>query len=292
MIILGGPASNGIDEKIAKFLNLRLIKVENKIFPDGESYIRIPENINDDTAVIVQSTYYPQDKHLMELFLIAEAAKHMGVSRLIAVIPYLAYSRQDRRFKDGEALSLKTVLNLIYHSGIDEIVTVEPHKTDALISYFKGSVKVVDSTPALARGIKDEVKEPFVLAPDKGALERAEKLAKELNAPFSYIEKERDRITGEVRIKNVPKNLDVKDKDVILIDDIISTGGTLAQAAKLCYNLGARKVIAAASHVLLVNGALEKLKNAGIQTIIGTNTVRTEANIKVVDVSELIAVKL
>ncbi|AWR97671.1 ribose-phosphate diphosphokinase [Acidianus sulfidivorans JP7] len=292
MIIIGGSASNGIDEKLAKILNLKLLKVEHKVFPDGESYIRIPESINNDNAVIIQSTFYPQDKHLIELFLIAEAAKNMGASKLIAVIPYLAYARQDRRFKDGEALSLKAILNLIYQSGIDEILTVEPHKSDALVSYFKGEVKIIDPTPALAKEIKKEVDDPFVLAPDRGALDRAERLSKELNSPFSYIEKERDRNTGEVRIKEIPRNIEIKGKDVVLIDDIISTGGTLAQAAKVSYDLGARKVIAAASHVLLVNNAYEKLKNAGIKCIIGTNSVKTEDNIKVADISELIAVKL
>ncbi|ARM76408.1 ribose-phosphate diphosphokinase [Acidianus manzaensis] len=292
MIIIGGSASNGIDERIAKILNLKLVKVEHKIFPDGESYIRIPESINSENVAIVQSTYYPQDKHLMELFLIAEAAKNLGASKIIAVIPYLAYARQDRRFKDGEALSLKTVLNLIYYSGIDEILTVEPHKQDALISYFKGEVKIVDPTPALANEVKKEVEYPFVLAPDRGALDRAERLSKELNAPFSFIEKERDRTTGEVRIKEIPKDVEIKGKDVVLIDDIISTGGTLAQAAKVAYDLGARKVIAAASHVLLVNNALQKLQSAGIKCIIGTNSIRTEDNIKVADISEVIAVKL
>ncbi|MCY0882467.1 MAG: ribose-phosphate diphosphokinase [Acidianus infernus] len=292
MIIVGGPASNGIDEKLSEMLNVKLIKAENKIFPDGESYIRIPESVRGEEVAIVQSTYYPQDKHLIELLLMIEAVKNLGASKIISIIPYLAYARQDRRFKDGEALSLKIVLNLIYESGSDELITVEPHKPDAVISYFKGNVKIVDPTPALAREIKKEVENPFILAPDRGALERAERLAKELNSPYSHIEKERDRTTGEVRIKEAP-HLDLHGKDVVLIDDIISTGGTLAQASQLSYNLGARKVIAAATHVLLVNDAYDKLTRAGIKSIIGTNTIKVEnKNVKIADISDLIAVKL
>ncbi|MBW9140441.1 MAG: ribose-phosphate pyrophosphokinase [Candidatus Aramenus sp.] len=290
MIIVGGPASNGIDEAISKILRADLIKAESKVFPDGESYIRYPRPLGNEEVVIVQSTYYPQDKHLIELFLMAETAKDMGASKVTAVVPYMAYLRQDRRFKDGEALSVKTVLGILSHVGCDSLVVVEPHHPEAL-KYFKGEVKLVDPIPALAREIKKEVEDPFVLAPDRGALSRAERLAKELGSPFSYVEKERDRTTGEVRIKELPQG-NLSGKDVVLIDDIISTGGTMELASKASYKLGARKVIAAAAHALLVNNALDRLKKAGVKDVISTNSVNVQGDVKVVDISELIAVRL
>ncbi len=290
MIIVGGPASNGVDEKISKILKYDLVKVEHKIFPDGESYIRFPRSLENEEVAIVQSTYYPQDKHLIELFLMIETAKDMGASKVSAIVPYLAYLRQDRRFKDGESLSIKTVLGILNDVGCDSLIVVEPHKVDAL-KYFGGEVKIIDPIPALAREIRKEVENPFVLAPDRGALNRAERLAKELSAPFTHIEKERDRTTGEVRIKELPTD-NFNDKDVILIDDIISTGGTLELASMTSYKLGAKKVIAAAAHTLLVNNALDRLKKAGVKDIIGTNSVKVEADIKIADISDLIAVKL
>jgi ribose-phosphate pyrophosphokinase len=290
MIIVGGPAANGIDEKISKILKYELVKVEHKIFPDGESYIRFPRSLKDEEVAIIQSTYYPQDKHLIELFLMIETAKDMGASKVSAVVPYLAYLRQDRRFKDGESLSIKTVLGILNDIGCDSLIVVEPHKADAL-KYFNGEVKIIDPIPALAREIKKEIENPFVVAPDRGALNRAERLAKELNSSFTHIEKERDRTTGEVRIKEMPKE-NFYGKDVILIDDIISTGGTLELASISSYKLGANKVIAAAAHTLLVNGALDRLKKAGVKDIIGTNSVKVDAEIKIADISDLIAVKL
>ncbi|EZQ06935.1 MULTISPECIES: ribose-phosphate pyrophosphokinase [Acidianus] len=291
MIVIGGTASNSIDDKVAKILGSRSSKVESKLFPDGESYIRIPIEVKGEEVVIIQSTYYPQDKHWMELFFMIETLKDLGAEKVISVIPYLGYARQNRRFKDGEALSLKTVLDLLYRSGSDELITVEPHDYDTVISFFKGKVKIVDPVPTLAKELKKITSNPFVIAPDKGALSRAERMAKELEAPFSFIEKERDRNTGEVRVKYSHIS-GVENKDVIIVDDIISTGGTMAQASRIAYEKGAKSVIASAAHVLLIGDAKDKLSSAGIREIIGTNTVIPPETVKVVDVSELIAVRI
>lgn len=130
------------------------------------------------------------------------------------------------------------------------------------------------------------------MAPDRGALDRARKIAEEINAPYSYIEKERDRTTGEVRIKEAP-NINLKGKDVVIIDDIISTGGTIVQATRLAYSLGAKSVTAAAIHLLLVGGAKERLREVGVKTLIGTNTINVnDKDIITIDVSQSIALSL
>ena len=287
MIIIGGTATNGIDESLAKILSLPLVKVEHKIFPDGESYVRIPQQLSNKEVLLVQSLYPPQDKHVIELLLILETLSDMKVSKITVTIPYLAYARQNRRFKEGEAVSIKTILNLIKKSGASSLIVVEPHHYEEL-EYFDGEVKIADPIPELARATKNIVSSPFVLAPDKGALERAKRLAEELNCEFSYIEKERDLDTGEVRIKNLP-DLKLDGKDVILVDDIISTGGTMVQASKIAYSKGAKKVIAVAVHGLLINDAYDKLISAGIKDIIVTNTIPQNKNVIVVDVAESIA---
>ncbi|AKA75102.1 ribose-phosphate pyrophosphokinase [Saccharolobus solfataricus] len=291
MIIIGGSATNGIDESLSKILSIPLVKVENKIFPDGESYIRVPSSIRDEEVLLVQTTDYPQDKHLIELFLIAETIRDLGAKKLTAIVPYLAYSRQDRRFKDGEAISIKTILHILSEVGVNTLVVVEPHKPEEL-SYFKGELKIVHPYHQIARKIKEIIEDPFILAPDRGALDRARKIAEEINAPYSYIEKERDRTTGEVRIKEAP-NINLKGKDVVIIDDIISTGGTIVQATRLAYSLGAKSVTAAAIHLLLVGGAKERLREVGVKTLIGTNTINVnDKDIITIDVSQSIALSL
>ena len=291
MIIVGGTATNGIDDNLSKIVKAPLIKVEHKIFPDGESYIRIPQLITGQEVYVVQSLYPPQDKHIIELLLILETLSDMKNNKITAIIPYLAYARQDRRFKEGEAVSIKTILNAIKRAGADSLIVIEPHKVEEL-SYFNGEVRIADPIPEIAREVKKKVEKPFVLAPDRGALERAKRLANELECEYSFIEKERDRDTGEVRIKNLP-DIKVKDLDVILIDDIISTGGTMIQAAQAAYNLGARKVIAAAFHALFIENAYERMINSGIREIITTNTLPQDPNkVTIVDVSPSIARKL
>ncbi|QGA54285.1 ribose-phosphate diphosphokinase [Sulfolobus sp. E5-1-F] len=291
MIIIGGTATNGIDESLSKILSIPLVKVESKIFPDGESYIRVPSSIRNEEVLLVQTTDYPQDKHLIELFLIAETIRDLGARKLTVIVPYLAYSRQDRRFKDGEAVSIKTILHILSEVGVNSLVVVEPHKPEEL-SYFKGELKIVHPYHQISRKIKEIVEDPFILAPDRGALERARKIAEEINAPYSYIEKERDRTTGEVRIKEAP-NINLKGKDVVLIDDIISTGGTIVQATRLAYSLGARSVTAVAVHLLLVGDAKERLREAGVKMLIGTNTINVnDKDIITIDISPSIALSL
>lgn len=291
MIIVGGTATNGIDESLSKHIRAQLIKVEHKIFPDGESYIRIPQRISDQDVYVVQSLYPPQDKHFVELLLILETLSDMKNNKITAIIPYLAYARQDRRFKEGEAVSIKSILNAIQRAGATSLIVIEPHKEEEL-SYFNGEVKTADPSPEIAKEIIKRAENPFVLAPDRGAIRRAKRLAEELNAEYSYIEKERDRDTGEVRIKSLP-DVKVKGKDVVLIDDIISTGSTMIHAAKASYELGARKVIAASYHALFIEDAYQRMINNGIKEIITTNTIPQDpTKLTIVDVSPAIARKI
>mgnify|MGYP001772465718 CR=1 FL=1 len=288
MIILGGTATNGIDEKVSSLLNLKLVKVEHKVFPDGESYVRIPEQITDKDVVVIQSLYPPQDKHLIELFLIVETLSDMKVDKITVVIPYLAYSRQNRRFKEGEALSIKTILNLLRKSGASSLAVVEPHHYEEL-EYFEGDIKVIDPIPYISKVVSQRTEKPLVLAPDKGALNRAKRLAEILSTDYAFIEKERDLNTGEVRIKNLPE-LEVKGRDVVLIDDIISTGGTMVQAINMVKKQGARKVYVTAVHGLFIGDAYLRLIEAGAKEVIITNTIPQDpSKVTIVDVSEAVA---
>ncbi len=288
LLVIGGSAANGLHEEIASILGVEHVSVEYKVFPDGESYVRLPVDVSGRDVVIVQSTYAPQDKHLLELILLADAANDLGARSVTAVIPYLAYARQDRRFREGEAVSVKTVLKLLRSIGIDRLFVVEVHKEESLV-FFNGPAYNVNVMDKLAEPFKDlaSTEDVLVLAPDIGARRRAERFARSINAPVDYLEKRRDRVTGEVTVK--PRELNVKDKVVIIVDDIISTGGTIALAASQALKQGAKKVMVACVHALLVGNAMDKLRNAGIERIVATNTVPVPEGVEVVSVAEPIA---
>ncbi|HDJ89525.1 MAG TPA: ribose-phosphate pyrophosphokinase, partial [Thermoprotei archaeon] len=132
LIIIGGPASNNIEKEITQLTGIKSIKIDYKIFPDGESYIRFPLKIKDDTVILVQSLFPPQDKHLTELFLMIDTAYDLGAKEVAVVVPYMAYSRQDKRFLEGEAISIKTILKIIEKLGAKYFVTVDIHKEESL----------------------------------------------------------------------------------------------------------------------------------------------------------------
>jgi len=285
MIVLGVTATNGIDQELAAILGAKHVVVEHKLFPDGESYIRIPVDVSGEDVIVVQSTYKPQDKHLIELLIAIDALRDLGARRITVVIPYLAYARQDKRFREGEGISIKTILQTIRANGADDLIVVEIHKEESL-KFFGGRAINIPSVYALAEYFKN-MSDLLILAPDKGALKRAKIFAKLVNGECDYLEKFRDRVTGEISVK--PKSIDVKGKNVVIVDDIISTGKTMALAARKALENGALNVYAACAHALLVNNALELLKNSGIKEIIATNTVPVPKEVKTISIAPYIA---
>jgi len=273
LIVIGASASNGVDEKLASLLNVELIKVHHKIFPDGESYVRIPKSLKGADVVIVQSTYPPQDKHLIDALITVDAAYNAGANRVILAIPYLAYARQDRMFISGEGVSIKVVLKAIKASGVYGLIVVDLHKEESL-KFFNGKCVNVTAIPELAEYIKSIISpdKSMVLAPDIGALERAKMFALEAGiSEWSYLRKTRDKVTGEITFE--PVEIDAHGKTVIIVDDIISTGGTVVKGSKIMYEQGAREVYAVCTHPLLVGNALDKLFKAGVKDVVATDSI-------------------
>jgi len=278
LCVLAGPASKDLAKNVAKILGVELIDVDLKIFPDGESKVRIDGELDGKLAVIVQSTYPPVDVHLMQSFFIIGKARKMGAS-VCAVIPYLAYARQDKEFLNGEAVSMELVGSIFNSSGAKNLVSVDVHSQMAL-SYFKIPTYNVSAVPLLANYFKSQkLVQPLAVSPDIGGSERAQEFAKIIGTSSIALPKVRDKNTGEVAIDtNAPELKTANGRDVILIDDIISTGGSIIKATEVLLKAGGRRVFVACTHALLINEALEKIMNAGASEVVGTNTVPSKVS--------------
>jgi ribose-phosphate pyrophosphokinase len=278
MIVIPGPASTELGEKIARFLGVDSFPVNHRLFPDGESYIRIEPNIKEKTVVIVQTTAPNPDRKLVQLLIIASTAKDYGAKRVIAVVPYLGYSRQDKRFLKGEALTLDVVLSLLEKTGVSDLLVVDIHNEESIREIEKNhSIKVhnLSAVPTLARYLKEsDYMGAYSLSPDKGAVHLAKKASKVLEGGYSFFEKKRDRRTGEIEM--LVTDLSIEGKKAVVIDDIISSGGTMANAIKGLKEQGALQVAAMCSHALFMPGAEERLLKAGADIVVASDTVENQ----------------
>jgi len=271
LIVVPGPASTELGQKIAKLLKLRVISVEFKRFPDGEYYIRFADNVKNEDVVIVQTTAPPQNENLVQLLLMADNAKDSGARSITAVVPYFAYARQDRRFRPGEAFSAKTVVSMLETCGVSGIMTVNSHNP-ALLKTLKLPIRDLSAITLLAEHFKKQgFNNAFSISLGKKGRETAVKADKILRGGCDYIPTQRDRITGAVTLEE--KKLPVKDRDVIIFDDIISSGGTMIKAVKRVKELGARRVYVACVHLLLIGDAKNKIFESGANGIVGTDCI-------------------
>ena len=268
VLVFAGDATDKLASQIAQGLRATLGQTEFRTFPDGEEYVRLLTEVRDQDVIVVQSTYPP--RHLFQLLLMLNACKEGGAKRVRAVVPYLAYARQDRIFKPGESLSSRLVAEALslYAS---EVLTVDAHKDD-IRAYYRIPFTNVSAEAAIADELK-RLRVDVVLAPDAGAMPRAPAVAQRIGAQFDYLEKK--RLTSEI-VEMKPKTLDVKGKSVCILDDIISTGGTMAKALEQLARNGAREVHAACVHGLFLGDSVQKLRAAGAKAIVATNTIDGE----------------
>ena len=261
-----GSGGKHLEEELRK-LGGDLVGIEIKKFPDGEKYVRVSGSPRE--ATVVQSTFAPQDEHIVELLLIADALRENGAEKLRAVVPYFAYSRQDRVTKNGEPVSVRAIMRTlgVYY---DELYVFDIHNPGTL-RFFPGKAVNLSPAKAMAEYFGERLGDGIVLAPDKGALARAKAVAEELGLEYSHFEKERISPT-EVRMK--PVDVDVAGRNVLIVDDIISTGGTMIRAANLLKDMGAEKVFVAATHGVFAEGAIERVGKA-VDELAVTNTIPT-----------------
>ena len=271
MKIIPGPASTVLGEKISELTGYTKVPVVSKIFPDGESYVRLDGNVESEHVAIVQTTCAPQDSRLMQLAFMTAAAKRNGAAKVTAVVPYLGYARQDKIFLPGENISIETIAAMLKAAGLDQLITVNFHSEPALTK-FPFQAKTITAIPLLAEYFtKKGIKNAFALSPDKGAMYIADQAKKVLGGESGHLEKQRDRYTGQTT--QTAAHLNVKGQAVIIFDDIISTGGTIVGAAKILREQGAAHVYTACVHGLLIGDAEKRILDAGVEEIVATDSV-------------------
>ena len=294
MTIISGPGSSKLGANIALEMGLVANPVEYRIFPDGESYIRFTSSVQGETVVIIMTTAPNPNRRMMELLFMARTAHEMGAERILCVTPYLAYSRQDKRFLDGEVLSLDVVLHFLSHSKVDDLILVDAHSEESLDTIQRNhSVNMhnVSAIPYLATYLKENgFKGAYSLSPDKGAIHLAESAARVIGGECGYFEKFRDRKTGEIEMKI--KDIDLFGKNAIVFDDIISSGNTTARAVQGLKKQGAKKVAAACTHALFMVDAESKILKAGADPIVVSDTVDANVGATRVSVAKVISKKL
>ena len=283
--VITGKPSEELARKLSQKIKANLVKSEIRTFPDGESKITISGIISKRKSVVVQSICPPVDTNLIHALSLISKAKETS-DEVIAVIPYMGYARQDREFLPGEIITMKVLGKLFKGSGASKIIAVDIH---SMLGFKHFSIKTenISAIADLAQYFKKlNLKNPLVVSPDQGGKERAKVFAKEFGSEYIALEKKRDRKTGKVQIKT--KNVDeVTNRDLILVDDMISTGGSIVKATQFLKKQKCKRVYVACTHALLINNAENKIKKAGVTRIVSTNTIPNKTSI--VDISNTIA---
>jgi len=288
LLLFSGNSNRGLAEKIAAYLGLPLGECEVARFPDGEVRVKFQSDVRGADVFLIQSTSTPVNDHLMEILIMADALKRASALRITAVIPYFGYSRQDRKDEGRVPITAKLVANLLEASGVNRVVTIDLHAAQ-IQGFFDIPVDHLYASRVFTKyARKLELPDLTVASPDAGGMKMAWGYTKRLDAYLAVIEKR--RVSGEdVEVGFVIG--DVKDKNVIIVDDIISTGGSVAKAAALLKEKGARKVFVMATHPVFCGRAVEKLRNAPLNGIIVTDTIPVTAPIErltILSVAELL----
>lgn len=288
--IFSGSSNPELSQQIASYLDIQLCNIEIKRFKDGEISVKLKENVREQDVFIIQSTNNPANENIMELLLIVDAALRASASRITVVIPYFGYARQDRKVEPRVPISAKLVANIIQAAGATRVLTIDLH-ADQIQGFFDIPVDNLFVTPITIEYIKSlQVDNIVVVSPDSGGAARARFIAHKLNAGLAIIDKRRP----EPNVAEVQYVVgDVKNKNCILVDDMVDTGGSISLAARALKDQGAEDIYCLFTHPLLSADAPVKLAGAGFKEIICTNTIyltedKKIDNLKVLSVAPLL----
>ena len=291
--LVAGNSNRTLGEDIATILKTPLTKGVCRRFADMEVFVEIQENVRGTDVFVIQSTSFPANDNLMELLILIDALKRASARRINAVMPYFGYARQDRKPGPRTPISAKLVANLIERAGADRVLTLDLH-AGQIQGFFDIPTDNLFAAPTMVKDIKArfELSKLMVVSPDVGGVVRARALAKRIDAPIAICDKRRER-PGESEVMNVIG--DVRGKRCILVDDIVNSGGTLCNAAQALLKNGATEVMAYITHGVLSGGAVAKIQNSSLKSLVITNSiqpteiVKSAKNIRVLSIAPLLS---
>ncbi len=289
VIILTGTAHPGLAKSVCEYLDHPLGDVIVKRFPDQETFVKIQENIRGHDVFIMQPTSPPANEHLLELLIMIDACKRASAMRITAVMPYFGYARQDRKDQPRVPITAKLVANLLTAAGVDRILTVDLH-SQQIQGFFDIPVDHLYASPIIVKHLRaKKLDNLVVVSPDSGGVKMAYAYANMLGAGLAIVSKQRKSAT-EVEMLNIVG--DVKGCNLVLVDDLTSTAGTLTQAADLLMKQGAKSVMAAVSHCLINDTGIERIRKSQLSEVVVTDTVPflppPDSKITVLSIAELL----
>lgn len=291
-LLFSGSSNVSLAHEVAKLLNITLGKAELSRFIDNECHVFVKEPVEGKKVFILQSLSENADQHLVELCLMATAMKDLGASSVYAVIPWMGYSKQDKAFRKGEAVSAQLVAKIIEVAGIDRVITCELH-SKIVLPYFRIPVVELSTQKLLGRAIqKNSYKSAVVVSPDKGGASRSEMFAAYIGIPIVYLSKTRNLASGEVTVTAISDSVD--GKNCIIFDDIINSGATAIRTSEYLKKHGAGNIFFLATHGVLAGDAGKKLESSPIDTIVITDTINIPkdklfAKLRIVSIAPILA---
>jgi ribose-phosphate pyrophosphokinase len=290
--LFSGNANRALAEEIALYLRVPLADVEVSRFSDGEVFVQVNENVRGADVFVVQPTCPPVNDNLMELLIMIDAFKRASAHRITAVLPYYGYARQDRKVQGRMPISAKLVADLLEAAGVDRVLALDLH-AGQIQGFFNIPVDHLFAGPVVMIDYlrKKDLKNAVIVAPDAGGVERARAIAKRLSAGLAIIDKRREGPNSAVAMHLIG---DVEGRDAVVIDDMIDTAGTLAQAVGAVQREGARRILACGVHPVLSGPAIDRIKASPIEEVVVTNTIplpadkRTAARLTVLTVAPLL----
>jgi len=289
--LISGSANTALATRIAEILDVQLTDPRLRHFPDGEINVKIEDSMRGHDVFVIQPTSPPVNEHLMELFIILDALRRASAGRVTAVIPYYGYARKERKTQPREPISAKLVANFITLAGADRLLLFDLH-AEAIEGFFDVPTDHLSPHRIVSEHLKTlGLKHLTIVAPDAGGGRRAEAVANDLGAPIAFGYKRRP---DEQSVEVIAISGDVKGRDCVVVEDIITTGNTVSQLAVALRQQGANRVIIAATHPVLSGDAMQKLRKADVEEVIVTDTVpippeKMDARLKVLSVAPLLA---
>ena len=289
--LISGGANPVLAARIAEILDVQLTDPRLRRFPDGEINVKIEDSMRGHDVFVIQPTSPPVNEHLMELFIILDALRRASAGRVTAVIPYYGYARKERKTQPREPISAKLVANFITLAGADRLLLFDLH-AEAIEGFFDVPTDHLSPHRIFSEHLKEkDLQRLTIVAPDAGGGRRAEAVANDLGAPIAFGYKRRP---DEDSVEVIAISGDVKGRDCVVVEDIITTGGTISKLAAALREAGANRVIVAATHPVLTGNAMERLRKADVEEVIVTDTVpipseKVGAPLKVISVAPLLA---